>query len=80
MNFDLIAIDLDSTLLSSEGHVTPRTRDALDRAHRAGLEIVICTGRRFSSAMDALDGMSFADHIVVNNGVVIKEVATARTV
>jgi Cof subfamily protein (haloacid dehalogenase superfamily) len=80
MNFDLIAIDLDSTLLSSAGHVTPRTRDALDRAHRAGLEIVICTGRRFSSAMDVLGGVSFADHIIVNNGVVTKEVATGRTV
>ena len=80
MKFDLIAIDLDSTLLSSEGHVTPRTREALDQAHDAGVEIVICTGRRFSSAMEVLDGVSFADHIVVNNGVVAKEVATTRTV
>jgi len=80
MKFDLIAIDLDSTLLSSAGQVTPRSREALERAHRAGVEIVICTGRRFSSAMHALDGMSFADHIVVNNGVVIKEVATTRTI
>ena len=80
MKFDLIAIDLDSTLLSSQGHVTPRSREVLERAHRAGVEIVICTGRRFSSAMHALDGMSFADHIVVNNGVVVKEVATTRTI
>ena len=80
MNFDLIAIDLDSTLLSSEGQVTPRTREAVDRAHRAGVEIVICTGRRFSSAMEVLGGVSFADHIVVNNGVVAKEVATGETV
>ncbi len=80
MKFDLIAIDLDSTLLSSEGHVTPRTREALDQAHDAGVEIVICTGRRFSSAMEVLDGVSFADHIVVNNGVVAKEVGTAKTV
>ena len=80
VNFDLIAIDLDSTLLSSEGRVTPRTREALDRAHRAGVEIVVCTGRRFSSAMEVLGGVSFADHIVVNNGVVAKEVATGKTV
>ena len=80
MNFDLIAIDLDSTLLSSEGKVTPRTREAVDRAHRAGVEVVICTGRRFSSAMEVLGGVSFADHIVVNNGVVAKEVATGETV
>ncbi|MBN1917479.1 MAG: HAD family phosphatase [Verrucomicrobia bacterium] len=80
MRFDLIAIDLDSTLLSSEGKVTPRTRAAVDRAHRAGVEIVICTGRRFSSAMEVLGGVSFADHIVVNNGVVAKEVASGETV
>jgi len=80
MNFDLIAIDLDSTLLTGDGTVTPRTREVLERAHRAGVEIVICTGRRFSAAMEVLDGVTFADHIVVNNGVVTKEVATARTV
>lgn len=80
MNYDLIAIDLDSTLLSSEGRVTARTREVVDRAHNAGAEIVICTGRRFSSAMEVLDGVSFADHIVVNNGVVAKEVATGETV
>jgi Cof subfamily protein (haloacid dehalogenase superfamily) len=80
MKFDLIAVDLDATLLSSHGIVTPRTRDALERAHSAGVEIVICTGRRFSSAMEVLGGVSFADEIVVNNGVVAKEAATGRTV
>ncbi len=80
MKFDLIAIDLDSTLLSSEGTVTARTREALERAHAAGVEIVICTGRRFSSAMEVLGGVSFADEIVINNGVVAKEVATGKTV
>jgi len=80
MKFDLIAVDLDATLLSSEGRVTPRTRAALDKAHREGVEIVVCTGRRFSSAMEVLDGVSFADHIVVNNGVVAKEIATGTTV
>ena len=79
MKYDLIAVDLDSTLLSSEGAVTGRTREALDRAHSAGVEIVICTGRRFSSAMEVLDGVSFADDIVVNNGVVAKHVATGKT-
>jgi Cof subfamily protein (haloacid dehalogenase superfamily) len=80
MKCELIAVDLDSTLLSSEGQVTARTRRALDRAHAAGVEIVICTGRRFSSAMEVLDGISFADDIVVNNGVVAKDVATGKTV
>lgn len=79
MNYDLIAVDLDSTLLSSDGVVTARTREALDRAHGSGVEIVICTGRRFSSAMEVLDGVSFADDIVVNNGVVAKRVATGET-
>ena len=80
MKFDLIAIDLDSTLLSDDGHVTPRTREALERAHHEGAEIVICTGRRFSSAMAVLDGITCADHIVVNNGVVAKDIATTQTV
>jgi hydroxymethylpyrimidine pyrophosphatase-like HAD family hydrolase len=41
----LIAIDLDGTLLCSDGSVSARTRSALSGAVEAGIELVVVTGR-----------------------------------
>ena len=41
----LIAVDVDGTLVNSEGEITPRTRHALIRATRAGHEVMIVSGR-----------------------------------
>jgi hypothetical protein len=41
----LVATDLDGTLLSSEGVVTPRTRAALEACWDAGIPVVGVTGR-----------------------------------
>jgi hydroxymethylpyrimidine pyrophosphatase-like HAD family hydrolase len=41
----LIAIDLDGTLLRSDGSVSARTRRALGRAVAAGIALVVVTGR-----------------------------------
>ena len=46
----LIAIDLDGTLLDSQGHVPEANRAAIAQALAAGIEIVIATGRRFDFA------------------------------
>lgn len=53
---ELIAIDIDGTLLPSVGgEVTERTRQALERAREAGIEIVIATGRRHRFATPILE-------------------------
>ncbi|MEM1164918.1 MAG: HAD hydrolase family protein [Planctomycetota bacterium] len=52
--YDLLAVDLDGTLLDPNGRVSEASRDAVARAREAGLEIVICTGRAYSEAADAI--------------------------
>ena len=41
----LIAIDLDGTLLHEDKTLSKGNIEALHRAHEAGYDIVICTGR-----------------------------------
>ncbi len=56
--YDLIALDLDGTLLGPDGRVSPENRRAVDDARAAGVEVVICTGRGFvesTAAIDAID-------------------------
>lgn len=45
MPFDLIALDLDGTLLNSREEVSPRNRRAIRAALDAGIRIVLVTGR-----------------------------------
>jgi Cof subfamily protein (haloacid dehalogenase superfamily) len=59
----LIATDLDGTLLRSDGSVSQRTRNVLQRATLAGVQIVLVTGRpmrrvREFAHMLALDGLA----------------------
>ena len=45
LGYQLIATDLDGTLLDSRGHVTPAVAEAVRQAVEAGIEFVIASGR-----------------------------------
>lgn len=45
MDYKLIAVDIDGTLLNSQGILTEKTRKAIQEAVDAGVIFVICTGR-----------------------------------
>lgn len=53
-NYDLIALDLDGTLLDRRDTVPERNRAALHRAHEAGIKVVLCTGRAFTETRPIL--------------------------
>ncbi len=72
----LIAIDIDGTLLHSQGTVSPRNRAALHAAHQAGIEVVIATGRRHAYAMRVLRSLDLpeANVVVSSNGTVVRTI------
>ncbi len=72
----LIAIDIDGTLLNSEGKVSLRNRAALHAAHAAGIEVVIATGRRHAYAMRVVRDLNLCETnaLVSSNGTVLRTV------
>lgn len=68
----LIAIDLDGTLLNSRVELTQENRDALQRAHSAGVEIVLGTGRRHDFAMPIAASLGFDLWLFSSNGAVTR--------
>lgn len=81
LNADLLAVDLDGTLLGPDGKIPPRNRDALHRAHEAGLKIVLCTGRSYSETRPVLDSIGLdLDATVTVGGALITDVATGETI
>ena len=72
---ELIAIDIDGTLLPSVcGELTERTQRALELARRAGIEIVIATGRRHRYATPILERAAQPPHtaLISSNGSVTR--------
>ena len=79
-DYDLLAIDLDGTLLDATHHVPHRNRAALHAAHEAGLKIVMCTGRSFTETRPILNEIGLdLDATVTVGGALLSEAATGRT-
>jgi hydroxymethylpyrimidine pyrophosphatase-like HAD family hydrolase len=80
LGFELVAIDLDGTLLDSQHALPPRNREALHRAHAAGLKLVLCTGRAFTETRPVLAEIGLdLDAAVTVFGALITDVASGRT-
>ena len=78
--YRLLALDMDGTLLNEEFGIEPQTAQELARLSAAGVEVVLCSGRRFCAAVGYAKELGLSGPIVVNNGTIVKEVATGRTV
>ncbi len=68
----LLAIDIDGTLLSSKFQISQANLDALRRAHEAGIEVVLVTGRRHAFALPIADQLGFDLWLISSNGAVTK--------
>jgi len=68
----LIAIDIDGTLLDSKFQVSQANLDALRRAHEAGVEIVLGTGRRHKFALPIAESLGFDLWLISSNGAVTR--------
>ena len=71
MPFKLLALDVDGTLLRSDGTISPRTRQALSRAVDSGLTLAIATGRRRRTAAPILAQLDLPHYLVASQGAVI---------
>lgn len=79
MKLRLAAFDLDGTLLDPYGKLTPSVCEAI-RELRRRVRVVLCTGRRFRTALPRARELGLEEGaIVVNNGVLVKDLATGHT-
>ncbi|HEY8529423.1 MAG TPA: Cof-type HAD-IIB family hydrolase [Paenibacillaceae bacterium] len=78
MQYRLIAIDVDGTLLDDEGKLRPRVRRAIRETAAAGAEIVLCTGRSPVSTLPLMAELGLSGTIITHNGAVILESASRR--
>ena len=73
----LIALDIDDTLLNSEGKILVSTKIALKKALENGIKVVLCSGRPMPGVRPFLNelGINSDDQYVITyNGSVIESV------
>ena len=74
----LIAIDLDGTLLNSRVELSQENLNALRRAHDAGIEIVLGTGRRHDFALPIAQTLGFNLWMFSSNGAITRSTRGER--
>lgn len=78
MDIQLIATDLDGTLLNDKREISTVNQCALTRAALQGIEIVLATGRHYEGVPEVLRKMPFLRYIIAVNGAQVIENQTGR--
>lgn len=68
---DLLAIDLDDTLLTDDLTIPAACVDAVRRAQAYGVRVVLATGRMFRSALPYARQLALSDPLICYNGALI---------
>lgn len=79
MTLDLIALDLDGTLLNSEERVSPRNRRAIEAALAAGIRIVLVTGRGVDMPIRVSKELGLNLPVICCHGALTKDFGANRT-
>jgi Cof subfamily protein (haloacid dehalogenase superfamily) len=74
-NIQLLATDIDGTLLNPQFLISEGDLTALRRAHAAGIEIVLVTGRRHSFALPIAKQLGFDLWLISSNGAVTRSLS-----
>jgi len=77
--YRLIAIDIDGTLLDSASQLRPAVRRALGRAVEADIGVLLCTGRRYRTALPVAQEAGLALPLVCHSGALVKDTGTHHT-
>jgi Cof subfamily protein (haloacid dehalogenase superfamily) len=80
--FRIVITDIDGTLLADDGSLPPDNRAALAHCRAQGVLTCLATGRRWTTCrrlLERLDLTGLIDFCILNNGMLVKQVAGDRT-
>ena len=71
----LLGVDIDGTLLNPEFQISAADMAAVRRAHAAGVEVVVVTGRRHTFALPIVQQLGFDLWVISSNGAITRSLA-----
>lgn len=79
MQYQLLALDVDGTILDPEGQIRPVVQRAVAEVQARGLHVMLCTGRRFRTALPVAQSLGITHPVIVHNGALIKAPDSGQT-
>ena len=76
--YQLIALDMDGTVLNDRKEIDEETRSAIHKALAAGVEVVFCTGRSFSEMRDILKEFPDMHYLCGESGALVMDIRTGE--
>lgn len=80
LEYKLICIDMDGTLLNKKGEISKRNLEAIKRAYSKGINVAVATGRLFASANYFADLLGVKTPVIASNGAYIREKSTDKII
>lgn len=78
MNYRLLAMDLDDTLLDSSLRIREEDRQALERARRAGVVVTLATGRMYRATLPYVEELAIDAPVITYQGALVKHPRTGE--
>ena len=78
--YDLIAFDMDGTLLDSNHQITQDSLDAIDAAVNAGKTVILSTGRSLSELKDYRQMLKHVRYFICESGALLVDTNTDRII
>jgi Cof subfamily protein (haloacid dehalogenase superfamily) len=72
MKTKLVALDIDGTLLDSNGELPIENAKAVEKVLRQGVKIILVTGRRSATALKVASSLNLNSPLIAHNGALIK--------
>jgi len=78
--YQLIALDMDGTLLNSQKQISKSTLQAIQKASEAGKEVVLSTGRCIAELKEYLDILPQVRYLVCVSGAMVYDLQTEQVI
>ncbi len=79
MNYKMIVLDIDDTLLTPDHTISPKTKEALIEVQKKGVQVVLCSGRPTVGMIPIakeLEVDKYGGYVISYNGANIVEIET----
>jgi Cof subfamily protein (haloacid dehalogenase superfamily) len=80
MSIKMIALDLDGTTLNSDGIMTEKTRETLNKADDNGIHVVVSTGRVYTALPEQIFSVKGIRYAITSNGAQISDLAEKKLI
>lgn len=78
MKYKAIALDLDGTLLDSQGQISDKNKNSLTALSDAGVLLILATGRYFVQMTSILDRLNYTGILISTDGAITIDVGMKR--